>query len=101
MGFDAGARPVFDELRRQVLALGQDVTELCTEHTVVYRVYEHFLELLPRKGRVALLINLDFDNCVTAGTNAEDASAYAFVVHATESGGVYLDIKDLSGLGVT
>lgn len=96
--FDASARPLFGELRCHVLGLGPDVTELCTEHTVVYRVYEHFVELLPRKGRVALLVNLDFDQCDTAGTNAEDASAYAFIVHATEPGGVYLEVKDLAGV---
>jgi predicted transport protein len=96
--FDTSARPVFEELRHHILDLGPAVTELCTEHTVVYRVYDHFVELLPRKGRVALLVNLDFDQCDIAGTNAEDASAYAFIVHATESGGVYLEVKDLTGV---
>jgi predicted transport protein len=98
LDFDAAARPVFEELRRQVLSLAPDVTELCTEHTVVYRVYDHFVELLPRKGRVALLVNLDFEDCDSTGTNAEDASAYAFIVHATETGGVYLEVRDLAGI---
>lgn len=98
LDFDAHARPIFEDLQRQVTALGQDVTELCNQHTVVYRVYEHFLEVLPRKNKVALLINLDFAECDPTGTNAEDATAYAFVVHASESGGVYLEVKDLAGI---
>lgn len=98
LDFDASARLVFEELQRHILDLGSGISELCTEHTVVYRVYDHFVELLPRKGRVALLVNVDFDQCDIAGTNAEDASAYAFIVHATESGGVYLEVKDLMGV---
>ena len=48
VGFDPEARGLFDAIRPHILALGEGVVELCGTKSVVYRVYDHFLEILPR-----------------------------------------------------
>jgi uncharacterized protein with ParB-like and HNH nuclease domain len=42
VGFDPDARVLFDAIRPLLLALGDDVVELCGPKSVVYRVYDHW-----------------------------------------------------------
>jgi len=88
------SRPLFDALRQQVLALGDDVIELCGPKSVTYRVFDFFLEVVPRKRRLSLLLNLDFEECDDPTQRAIDASAYAFIPNASESGGVLFGLDD-------
>ncbi|MGD0767481.1 MAG: DUF262 and DUF1524 domain-containing protein [Tepidisphaeraceae bacterium] len=88
------AKPLFDALRKQVLALGDDVIELCGPKSVTYRVFDYFLEVIPRKRRLSLLLNLDFEECDDPTRRAIDTSEYAFIIHASESGGVLFNLDD-------
>ena len=45
--------PLFEVLRVQIQGLGQDVVELFGSRTVTYRVYDFFVEVLPRRFSVA------------------------------------------------
>jgi predicted transport protein len=43
---------------------------------------------------VSLVLNLDFDECDDPTERAADATEYAFIIHATESGGVLFTVDD-------
>lgn len=96
VGFDSDARALFDAIRPHLLALGDDVLELCSAKSVVYRVFDHFLEVLPRTRYVLLLANLDFAEIDDPSGIARDASDYAFISNASESGDVIFSLKDTS-----
>ena len=52
LAFDPDSRALFDALRPQIMALGDDIVELCDAKTVTYRVYDFLLEIIPRKRRL-------------------------------------------------
>jgi len=98
LGMDAVAKALFDNLRPQLQALGGDVVELCTPASVTYRVYDFFVEVIPRRHRLTLLINLAFEDCNDPSGKAHNAAEAAFVINATENGGVLYTIKDVADI---
>jgi predicted transport protein len=72
--------------------------ELYGAKTVVYRVYEFFLEVIPRRGSLTLLLNLDVDDLQQLPDGAWDASKNEFIVNASEDGGVAFTLKSKAGL---
>lgn len=96
VGFDSDARALFDVIRPHLLALGDDVVELCGAKSVVYRVFDHFLEVLPRTRYILLLANLDFEETDDPSGIAQDASDYAFITHASETGDVIFSLREAS-----
>ena len=94
--FDSEARALFDVIRPHLLGLGEDVVELCGAKSVVYRVFDHFVEVLPRSRRVLMLVNIDFDEADDPSGIARDASDYAFITNASESGDVLFTLVDES-----
>jgi predicted transport protein len=92
--------PLFGQLRAQIQALGQDVVELFGSKAVTYRVYDFFVEVLPRKQRLLLLLNLDFADCKDASGLASDATDSAWISNATESGGVTFSLREQAELPV-
>ncbi len=98
VGFDAEARTLFDAIRPHLLTLGDDVVELCGAKSVVYRVFDHFVEVLPRSRRILLLANIDFDELDDPSGQAEDASDFAFITNASEGGGVIFSLRNLEEL---
>ena len=57
-----------------------------------YHGPEFFLEVLPRKNRITLLLALDFNEVDDPFGLAEDASQYKFFVNAEHEGGVHFSI---------
>ena len=96
IGFDSESRALFDTIRPHILALGEDVVELCGARSVVYRVYDYFLEILPRTKYIQLMVNIDFDETDDPSGVARDASDYAFITNASESGDVIFLLKNAS-----
>jgi len=97
---DSTARTLLDQLQPLVQALGEDVVELPNDRTVVSRVFDFFVEVIPRKQRLTLLLNLDFADCDEPTGKSRDATEFAFIIGATESGGVLYSIDsadDLTG----
>lgn len=87
-------------MRPHIQGLGTDVVELPNDRSVVYRVFDFFVEIIPRKQRLSLLLNLDFADCEDASGKARDATEFAFIIGAMESGGVLYTLDsmdDLSG----
>ena len=99
LDFDADSRALFDALRPQIMALGDDILELCGAKTVTYRVDDFLLEIIPRKRRLMLSFNLDYEDCDDPSQCASDATERAFIIHATESGGVLFNLRDSSQFG--
>lgn len=95
---DTTARTLLDLLQPLVQALGEDVVELPNERTVVYRVFDFFVEVIPRKQRLTLLLNLDFADCDDPTGKSRDATEFAFIIGATESGGVLYSIDSADDL---
>jgi uncharacterized protein with ParB-like and HNH nuclease domain/predicted transport protein len=91
---DAAAKQLFNALQPQLQALGGDVVELCTAASVTYRVYDFFVEVIPRRHRLTVLINLAFEDCNDPSGKARNATEAAFVINASETGGVLYTIKD-------
>ncbi len=90
---DKTARALFDKIRSRILSLGVDeIHELPTPKTVTYRVYDCFLEVLPRKHRLLLNLNLDFEDCDDPTGRIEDGATYSFIVNATQPAGVLYTI---------
>lgn len=93
---DDTAKKLIEALRPQIQALGADVVELPNDRSVIYRVFDFVVEIIPRKQRLSLLLNLDFADCEDPSGNARDATEFAFIIGATEAGGVLynLDSED-------
>jgi uncharacterized protein with ParB-like and HNH nuclease domain/predicted transport protein len=96
---DAELKGLFDDLRENILNLDEDVVELPGPNTVTYRVFDFFVEIIPRKKRLTLLLNLDFDDIDDPSRLASDATERAFIIHATEVGGVLFRVSKSEHLG--
>jgi predicted transport protein len=92
--FGPETRALFDELRKQVCALGADIIELPGPNTVTYRVFDFFVEVIPRRRYLTLNLNLDFEEADDPTERAIDATERAFIVHATETGGVLFRVRE-------
>lgn len=87
------ARELFEKLRHYILELDSDLLELAEAHSVSYHGPEFFLEVLPRKHNLTLLLPLDFNEVDDATGLAQDANQWKFFVNANYEGGVYLSIN--------
>jgi predicted transport protein len=86
------ARGLFDLLRAKVLEIDGDIIELAEGKSVSYHGPTFFLEVLPRKNRITLLLALDFNEADDASGFVQDASQHKFFVNAEYEGGVHCAI---------
>ena len=86
-------RELFENPCKRICALDKQIVELCNEKSVTYRTMDYFVELIPRKNRLALLLNLEFDECDDPSGRARDATENAFVINASEDGGVLFRVR--------
>ncbi|EPH1849593.1 DUF262 and DUF1524 domain-containing protein [Pseudomonas aeruginosa] len=87
------AKKLLEALRPQIQAFGEDVVELPNDRSVIFRVFDFFVEIIPRKQRLSLLLNLDFADCEDPSGKARDATEFAFIIGATETGGVLYNLE--------
>jgi predicted transport protein len=92
LGLDESNKPLFVALRKEILSIGTDAVEIFRSRSVTYRVFDYFVEIIPRKQYLTLLFNMDFEDCDDPSQLARDASNKAFIVNASEQGGVLLQI---------
>jgi predicted transport protein len=88
----AAARSIFDLLRTKVTEIDDEVIELAERKSVSYHGTAFFLEVLPRKNRITLLLALDFNEVDDPSGAAKDASEHKFFVNAEYEGGVHFSI---------
>jgi predicted transport protein len=87
------ARQLFDALRTRIQTLGSDIIELAEQKSVSYHGPAFFLEVLPRKNRILLVLALDFNETEDPSGMAQDTSQWRFFVNAVYEGGVYVRVQ--------
>lgn len=90
----ATARSLFALLRTKVLEMESDIIELAEQKSVSYHGPSFFLEVLPRKNRINLLLALDHNEVDDPYGMAQDTSQNKFIVNAVYEGGVNIAIKN-------
>jgi predicted transport protein len=94
----AEARSLFDKLREHVFAINTDVLELAEPNSVSYHDPAFFLEVLPRRYTLTLLLALDFNEIDDPAGVAQDATQREFFIHARHQGGVAVSLSDEASL---
>jgi predicted transport protein len=92
------AKELFEHLRANVLALTTTVVELAEQQSISYHAPGFFLEVLPRKHGLNLLLPLDFNEVDDPTGIARDATEWKFLVHAQHEGGVSLSISGVEDI---
>jgi predicted transport protein len=87
------ARELFELLRGRVKEIDPSIIEVAESRSVSYHGPTFFLEVLPRKNKLNVLLALDFNEVKEASSQIYDASTWAFIVNATYDGGVYADVE--------
>jgi predicted transport protein len=88
----AEARALFETLRAQILKINDGILELAETNSISYYGHNFFLEVLPRRYRLSLLLPLDFKEVHDPASLAQDATQWKFIVHAKHEGGVFLTV---------
>lgn len=87
------ARDLFELLRTEVKELDDNIIEMAEEKSVSYHAPDFFMEVLPRKHRLSVLLALEFGEIDDPTGIAKDAAERDFFVNAVYDGGVNLLIK--------
>ena len=90
----AEARALFEKLREHVFSIDRDVLELAEPNSVSYHSPTFFLEILPRRYTLTLLLALDFNEIDDPTGVAQDATQREFFIHARHEGGVAVSVGD-------
>jgi predicted transport protein len=75
----AEAKALFVELRTRVLALDNDMLEIAEPKSSSYHGPAFFLEVLPRRYTLTLLLALDFNEINDPSGLAQDATQWQFL----------------------
>lgn len=92
------AKSLFEMLRSKILEIDTDVIELAEAKSISYHAPNFFIEVLPRRYRLGLLLALDFDELDDPHSIAQDATQWKFLVNASHEGGVLLNIRETSDI---
>jgi predicted transport protein len=92
------ARSLFEELRGHILAMDGDVIELAERKSVSFHAPNFFLEVLPRRYRLSILLAMDFDEVDDPLKISHDATQWKFLVSASHEGGVLININNSSDI---
>jgi len=95
----AEAKALFEAPRTHVLALDSDILELAEPKSVSYHGPGFFLEVLPRRYSLTLLLALDFNEIDDPSALAQDATQWKFFINARHEGGVSLNLSDAAAIG--
>ena len=95
------ARALFGQLRAVVLDLDSDIIEIAESRSVSYHAPDFFLEILPRKFGINLLLSLDFNEVEDPHGIAEDTSQRKFFFYAQYEGGVNIPIWSANDIAVS
>jgi uncharacterized protein with ParB-like and HNH nuclease domain/predicted transport protein len=95
----AEARALFEKLRPKVLEIDNDILELAETNSVSYYGNTFFLEVLPRRYKLTLLLALDFNEIDDPTGLIQDAAEWKFFVYAKHEGGAHLSVSDDATIG--
>jgi len=86
-------RELFNVLSEEVKGLGE-VIEIAESRSVSYHAPDFFLEVLPRKYELVLLLRLDFNEVDDPDEIAEDAGEWKYIRNAKYDGGVVVHVGE-------
>ncbi len=88
------AAALFAIMRNSLRTAFPDAIEMAETRSISYHDPEFFLEVIPRKRGLSLLIAIDYNEVEGPDGIAHDTSDYTFVVNATYQGGVLINLRD-------
>ncbi len=86
-------RELFEFLRSRISGMDGEIIELAEKNSVSYHSPIFFMELLPRKKKMQLLLALDFNEVHDPFDIAQDTSQRKFYANAQYDGGVCITIR--------
>lgn len=87
------AKALFAALRCRIRTDLPDVIEMPDEKSVSYYNPDFFLEVIPRKRGLSLLIAIDYNEVEDAHEEVRDTANYSFVTNASHQGGVLINLR--------
>ena len=88
------ARELFEVLRPEIQAIDPNVIEMAERRSVSYHGPTFFLEFVPRKNSVGLLLALEFNEIEDSIGLVQDTSQWKFIVNAAYDAGVCISVSD-------
>lgn len=92
------AKALFNALRDRIKADFPEVIEMAEAKSVSYHDPDFFLEVIPRKRGLGLLIGIDYNEVDGRDETVQDTANYSFVMNASYQGGVLINLRDLDQL---
>ena len=89
-----GAQALFDLLSARIRGDFPEVIEMAEKKSVSYHDPEFFVELIPRAQGVGVLVGIDYNEVDSPDDLVQDTTAQTFVVNATYSGGVLINVRN-------
>ena len=92
------AKELFNELRAHILGFGtgRDIVELTDKRTISYHSPDFFLEIIPRKSHLTLILPLDYAEINDPHGIATDMNERKFVMYASNDGGVVVTFETIN-----
>lgn len=88
------AKALFDTLRERIKADCPEVIEMPEAKSVSYHAPDFFLEVIPRKRGLVLLIGIDYNEVDGPDETVQDTANYSYVMNASYEGGVLVNLRD-------
>ena len=88
------AEILFTALRDRIRTAFPEVIEMAEGKSVSYHEPDFFLEVIPRKRGLGLLVAIDYNEVNGTDDTVRDTSSYTFVVNANYQGGVLILLRD-------
>ena len=87
-------RALYEIFREQVHQLDSEMIELAEKKTITYHCPSFFMEVLPRKHRLLLILPLEFNEVENPSEIVVDSAERKFYVYAKYNGGVAVKIRN-------
>lgn len=87
------ARTLFDALSAKLHAAFPELVELPGSRSVSYHDPRFFLEIIPRKSSLGLVIDLDFSASAEISDLMQDTENWTFIMYSEYSGGTYCSVE--------
>ena len=88
------AKELFTLLQKRLYSSFPNCIEMAERKAVSYHDHDFFLEVIPRKNYLTLLVALDYNEAADEDGYVEDTSGYKFIPNANYDAGVMLYLED-------
>lgn len=91
------ARKLFKVLRKEIYKLGE-IIELAESKSISYHAPGFFVEVLPRRYELLLVLPLEYNDIDDPDEIASDAGEWKFIPNANYDGGIIAHLWDVDGV---